>query len=535
MSDSDDLFGAESDGGDTDELFAASKEKSKPIAKKKSTGGGAKKAKRLQKKSIPDADNDSDGDDAAHGLFDSDDDEPSPSKGRAKKMTKKPTTSSTNKPMTKREKMEALKKKARAAAGLSESSSKAKRDKGGKDGDNSDRKKASSTADGNPDKGYESQDSYDSGTEYQRTKEDDDFIDVEGDDEDAVREYYAEQHFDDERPADEEEGLPAKGKKKGGSKRSRGPDALTAEDEKDENNPIMIAVKRMKKKKKTVKSFEEKKEAAEEFVSRMEYAADEDDLAIKEKRPGLKKLQMLPTAVDMMTNREMVRPLLESDVLSAVKRWIQPLPDGSLGNVTVRSQMIDVIGKMGTGEEHGIDTDDLKKSGFGKLVMTLYMHKKETPTMKKQLKKLIEEWSRTIFGKSGDMRDLASAQQTRRRNTGLTAFARSQAAASAEKKAASPDKRRSSLDSGDIGDVISKGVKQARDMGKNRVRIPYSKGFQYSIRPSDVTGDVTDKKTRISNVRDARSSLHKTMLDKKRPVSKNARSANISIEGRPTK
>lgn len=336
--------------------------------------------------------------------------------------------------------------------------------------------------------------------------------------------------------------FPKKGKKgsKGGS-RKRGPDALSAEDEKDENNPIMAAVRRMKKKKKVVKSFEEKIDAAQEFVRMMELAADEDDLAIKERRPGMKKLQMLSQAVDMMTNREMIRPLLESDVLSVVKRWIQPLPNGSLGNVTVRQQMIDVIAKMGTGEEHGIDTDDLKKSGFGKLVMTLYMHKKETPTMKAHLKKLIEEWSRTIFKKSGNMRDLASAQ-SRRRNTGLTGFARTQAAyrqQEEQERAAnaavnSPDKKRSNAD-GDIGSVISQGVKQARDMGKNRVRIPYSKGFQYSIRPSDVTGDVTDKKTRISTVRDGRSSLHKTMLEKKRPVNKNNRSANMSIEGRPTK
>jgi transcription factor SPN1 len=423
--------------------------------------------------------------------------------------------------MTKREKMEALKKKARAAAGLSD-----EKPKGGN-------KEAS-----NHDKGYDSQNSYDSGTGYMRTKEDDDFIDVEGEDEDVVRDYYAEQNFDDERPDEEEEeaGIPKKGKKGKGSNKKRGPDALSAEDEKDENNPMMAAVNRMKKKKKTVQSFEEKKEVAEEFVSRMEYSADEDDLAIKEKRPGLKKLQMLPQAVEMMTNREMIRPLIESDVLSAVKRWIQPLPNGSLGNVTVRNKMIDVVSKMGTGEEHGIDTDDLKKSGFGKLVMTLYMHKKETPAMKKQLKKLIEEWSRTIFGKSGNMKDLASAQQSRRRNTGLTGFARSQAAAAhdGEKMSSASSSRQSNME-GDIGVMMSKGVKQARDLGKNRVRIPYSKGFQYSIRPSDVTGDVTDKKTRISTVRDGRESLHKTMLEKKRPVNKNARSANISIEGRATK
>lgn len=521
MSDSEDLFGGADSGEDTDELFAATKKDDKPIAKKKSSASSNKKKpalSRLKKKnnSIPDADNDPDSDN--EGLFDSDDEEE-----KAKKRD-------SSKTLSRKEKMEALKKKARAAAGLGDAEevakAKAKEDR---------KARAKSSGRDKDDKGYDSQNSYDSGTGYRRTKEDDDFIDVEGEDEEVVREYYREQIFDDERPDDEEE-EPLQGGikgKKAAKKRGRGPDALTAEDENDANNPMMAAVKRMKKKKKTVKSFEEKKDAAEDFVSKMLFAADADDISIKERRPGLKKLQLLPQAVDLMTNREMVRPLLESDVLNAVKRWIQPLPNGSLGNVTVRQKMIDVISKMGTGEEHGIDSDDLKKSGFGKLVMTLYMHKKETPAMKKQLKNLIELWSRSIFKKSGDMRDLAKAQQSRRLNTGLTGFARSQASYEVDRKPRSPSKK-SAMD-GDIGTAISKGVKQARDMGKNRVRIPYSKGFQFTVRPSDIQGDITDKKTRISNVKDKRESLHKRMMEKKRPIGKNQRSANISIEGRPTK
>jgi transcription factor SPN1 len=197
--------------------------------------------------------------------------------------------------------------------------------------------------------------------------------------------------------------------------------------------------------------------------------------------------------------------------------------------------MIDAIAKMGTGEDHGIDTDDLKKSGFGKLVMVLYNHKQETPAIKKQLRKLIEEWSRTIFGKSGNMRDLASVQSVRIRKQGLTTYSRASMNADEEDQVESSSHGIRNSEDRDIGAVLSKGVKQARDLGRNRVRIPVSKGFQYSVRPSDVTGNVADKKTRISNDGDKRESLHKRMLEKSRPVSKNARSANISIEGRPTK
>ena len=61
------------------------------------------------------------------------------------------------------------------------------------------------------DEGYDSGDSYAS-EDYVRTKEDDDFIDVDGEDADAVKELYAEQHFDDERPDEAEEVKTKKGK-----------------------------------------------------------------------------------------------------------------------------------------------------------------------------------------------------------------------------------------------------------------------------------------------------------------------------------
>ena len=525
MSDSDDdLFGGgSSDGGDTDELIAASKKTTKPLAKKKAASKPRKLLQKPKKKdaSIPDADaddgSDDDDDDEATGLFDSDDDDDETEKAKTKQQKPKQP----KKILTKREKMEALKKKARKAAGITDDAG-PKRKKG-------DGEKGRSAAE-KKEKGYDSGDSYNSGTGYDRNQDDDDFIDVEGEDEDAVREYYAEQHFEDERPDGEEEELaPAAKKKAYAKKRSRGPDTLDAEA--DADNPIVAAVNRMKKKKKVARTPEDSLNAAQEFVQRMENAADEDELAIKEKRPGMKKLQLLPEAVDMMTNREMIRPLLETDVLTAVKRWIQPLPDGSLGNVTVRHKMLDVIAKMGTGEETGIDTEDLKRSGFGKLVMTLYMHKSETPAMKKQLNALIQQWSRIIFGKSGNMKDLAGAQATRRRSGGMAASASSPAAASMNSSSSAA----SNNFDGDLGAVMLNGVKQGRDLGKNRVRIPYSKGFQYTVRPSHITGDVTDKKTRISTVKEKRESLHKRMLEKNRPVNKNNRSANISIEGRPTK
>lgn len=441
-----------------------------------------------------DADNDSDDDDDGRGLFDDsddEDDEPAPKKSLSKK-----------------ERMEALRAKRRQDHGEPPLK---------KDG-----------APKEEEKGYDSGDSYNS-AEFVRTKEDNDFIDVDDDDPDAINELYSEQKFDDERPMDwEEDQKKNKKEKKSSASRARGPDAVSDDDEEEgEVNPIMAAVHKMKKKKRAQKKLSELEEEAKEFLSKMERAAEEDDLAIRERRPATRKLAMLPEVLDMLARRDMMRLLLDFEVLTICKRWIQPLPNGSLGNVTVRQQLLDAISKM-TGDQ-GVTPNDLKRSEFGKVVMTLYMHKSETPAMKRQHKKLIEQWSRPIFQKSGNMRDLQHVQASRLEVGGLTAMA----AARTQSATAASDSR---IDARDIQDMIASGSRGGNKESSNRVRVPFSKGFQYSVRPQGRTGDVADKRmVRGGPTKDTRGNLSKRMTEKGRAASKNQRSANISIEGRPAK
>jgi transcription factor SPN1 len=265
----------------------------------------------------------------------------------------------------------------------------------------------------------------------------------------------------------------------------------------------------------------------------MDNAAKEDLVSIKLRKPALKKLQMLPEVIDMITKREMIRPVLEFNFLAVASDWIKPLPNGTLGNVTVRQRLLSSIANM-TGEQ-GIGPDDLKKSGFGKVVMSLYMHKSETPAMKRQLKNLIEQWSRPIFKKSGNLRDLERTSAYRG-ETGITGFARAQSIARNNANAMESSKSNTrGRNEKDLTSIISSRTSKSMDLGNNRVRVPYSKGFQFTVRPADRTGDVMDKRTRVGSVKENRDALHKRMMEKTRPAQKNQRSANISIEGRPTK
>jgi transcription factor SPN1 len=446
---------------------------------------------------ITDADNnDSDADDKEKGLFDdSDDDDHDDNVKPAPK-----------KKLSKRELMEALRAKRRQDHGEPAT------------------KKA--TKEGDEEKGYDSGDSYNS-AEFVRTQADNDFIDMDDDDPDAINELYAEQRFDDERGDSGEEDQKKKKKKGASQPRRRGPDAVSDDDDEAELNPIMAAVHKMKKKKRTAKKLSDMEEEAKDFLAKMEQAADDDDLAIRERRPGTKKLAMLHEVLDMLARRDMMRLLLDMELLSVCKRWIQPLPNGSLGNVTVRQQLLDAIGKM-TGEQ-GVTSSDLKRSEFGKVVMALCVHKLETPAMKRQLKNLIEQWSRPIFQKSGNMRDLEHVQASSRREAGgVTAIAAARAQ-SATAKTPKANER-------DLQDMIASGSRAGNKGESNRVQIPYSKGFKFTVRPQGKTGDVADQRmVRGGPAKDTRGHLSKRMVEKGRAATKNQRSANISVEGRPTK
>lgn len=516
MSDQDDdLFADSDESGDTDDLIAESKQKpiAKPkkkkiLKKKKASSGGGNKRKR-----IPDADNDSDDDDGP-GLFDSDSEEDVEGKKSGAKVADY-RHEAKKKPMSKRERMDALRAKKRQVVNSVPGSSQS----------------------GDAKQGDDDEDSYNS-AEYIRTKEDLDFIDTEGDDADAVAELYAEQNFEDEREAMEDSGEGKKKMKGAGSSAYRGrSERAILEAEADEDDPVLQAVNKLKSKKKVQKKYSELEEEAKPFLAKMEQAADDDEQAISQKRPALKKLVMIDEVCETLARRDMQRPLLDQDLLTICKRWIQPLSNGQLGNITVRQRLLGAIAIM-TGE-NGITASDLKRSDFGKVVMSLYMHKSETNTMKRKLRSLIDQWSRPIFQKSGNMRDLERVHHSRG-DGGLSQISRRHMMEeqSRERALKAPVKRghRGGKDQ-DLNSLIQSGAKGKTESGINRVRIPYSKGFQYSVRPENrITGDMDKRRdTTAGPSQDSRGKLSKRMVEKGRAKSKNQRSANISVEGRNTK
>lgn len=573
-SDDDDLFAGSSDSEDTAELVkaaatapaahkkktttttkkpppSANKAASKGPPKKVSTGGASSARKAPPSKDTGDG---SDDDESETGLFDSDSDDDDDKAAAPKKAAPAKKAATPSPSLSKRERLEALAQKNRKSTSNSASSKPSAAAKSKSVGG-----AATGKASGGGGAGSDSEDTYDSAN-FQRTQEDDDFLDTAGEDPDAVQELYAEQHFDDERPEGYESSKKSKKRKvKYDGSNTYGPDGGGGDGERgggsgdrEPDNPIMAAVHRMKKKKREKKTLTELEDEIKLFLGKMELAAEQDEQSVREKRPALQKLAHLNEMVEMLTRKDVQRALLDLDVLVTCRRWIQPLPSGQLGNVTVRLRILEAVGNM-TGDS-GINSNDLKRSEFGKVVMALFKHPQEIPQLKMKLKSLIEQWSRPIFQKSGNMRDLERVAG--RGDRGLAALARQHqqaesAGGGARAFSTNSPSSSSAAAADDLHGLIASGGKKVVESGVTRVRVPYSKGFAYSVRPEGRTGgpEVTDTRRIVPSPSgggaggpgsgganaDTRGKLSRRMLEKGRAVGKNQRSANLSIEGRPTK
>ena len=169
--------------------------------------------------------------------------------------------------------------------------------------------------------------------------------------------------------------------------------------------------------------------------------------------------------------------------------------------------------------------------------MALFKNKNETKEMRKQHKALIEQWSRPIYNKSADYHDLALAQS---QAAEANFVPKSVQAVHAQQKAESRDRqeRAKSQVASRPEDLISgKGFKGNGTGIGERVSVPFSKGFQFTIRPANKVDEATNqimasKKVKKGGVMEK---LNKSMIEKNRPLVKNERSLNMSVAGRGSK
>ncbi|KAJ7170839.1 transcription factor iws1 [Mycena crocata] len=140
----------------------------------------------------------------------------------------------------------------------------------------------------------------------------------------------------------------------------------------------------------------------------MNNAAEEDIKANDAKLPAVSKLKMLPEAMETLRKASLAQSMIDNNLLEAVKRWLEPLPDRSLPSLNIQREFFPLIKKM-----EFIDSAVLKESGLGRVVLFYTKCKRVTPDIKRIADYLLSTWSRPIIKQSSSYRDrvIPTAQQ----------------------------------------------------------------------------------------------------------------------------
>ncbi|RVE65293.1 hypothetical protein OJAV_G00134470 [Oryzias javanicus] len=144
------------------------------------------------------------------------------------------------------------------------------------------------------------------------------------------------------------------------------------------------------------------------MITKMNEAAEEDRTLNKQKKPALKKLTLLPQVV-MHLKEDLKETFIDSGVMSAITEWISPLPDKSLPALRIREELLRILQELPS-----VSQETLKHSKIGRAVMFLYKHPKESRPNKDLALKLINEWSRPIFGLTSNYKGMTREERQQR-------------------------------------------------------------------------------------------------------------------------
>eukprot|EP00245_Coleochaete_scutata_P017006 TRINITY_DN8138_c0_g1_i1.p1 TRINITY_DN8138_c0_g1~~TRINITY_DN8138_c0_g1_i1.p1 ORF type:complete len:482 (-),score=170.27 TRINITY_DN8138_c0_g1_i1:359-1804(-) len=346
---------------------------------------------------------------------------------------------------------------------------------------------------------HKEQDSEDD-VEGARTKDDDDFIDDTG-----------VAHRDEREDSDDERGSIGDA-----------PQADEAEEDEEEGDEVARMLKGGKKRKKTDRTPEETAMLVEQFMAKLEVAWEADGVANREGQPAINKLRLLPELVAILQKKHLQTEFLDRGILTLLKNWLEPLPDGSLPNITIRSALLTVINELPIDMEYMDRKEQLKDSGLGRIIM--FFSKLETETVKnrKLAQELVHKWSRPIVQKSTRYEDIRTWEET---------DAPSRARLPRQREVEEDDPADGEGD--DFAGRAHKEPKPGEPGYRIMARIPQPVPLDFVIRPkSKISEEHEVRNERKKQGDEKRKKMEKTLKKLAQTKQKNVRAEKVSVEGR---
>ncbi|KAG2270155.1 hypothetical protein Bca52824_064710 [Brassica carinata] len=279
--------------------------------------------------------------------------------------------------------------------------------------------------------------------------------------------------------------------------------------EKAERNPMEIAL------------------LVENVMAELEVTAEEDAELNRQGKPAINKLKKLSLLTNVLGKKQLQTEFLDHGVLTLLKNWLEPLPDGSLPNINIRAAILRVLTDFPIDLEQYDRREQLKKSGLGKVIMFLSKSDEETTSNRRLAKDLVDKWSRPIFNKSTRFEDMRNLDEDR-------APYRRPPVKKPINKASTMESRDGDFDL-DIRQRKSglTSVRVRGDSSRNMTMRPEATPMDFLIRPqSKIDPDEVRARAKQVSQDQRRVKMNKKLQQLKGPKKKRLQATTVSVEGR---
>ncbi|XLT59097.1 hypothetical protein HN873_051701 [Arachis hypogaea] len=255
-------------------------------------------------------------------------------------------------------------------------------------------------------------------------------------------------------------------------------------------------------------------------MAELEVTAEEDAELNRQGKPAINKLKKLDLLTEVLSKKQLQLEFLDHGVLTLLKNWLEPLPDGSLPNINIRTAILNILNDFPIDLEQYDRREQLKKSGLGKVIMFLSKSDEEINVNRKLAKELVDKWSRPIFNKSTRFEDMRNAEEDRipfRRPT--------------VKKLANKAAGLESRD-GDL-DLEFSQPRSGQSSSRQHASRPEATPLDFVIRPqSKIDPEEVRARAKAAAQDQQRMKMNKKLQQLRAPKKKQLQATKLSVEGR---